>query len=88
MLNAGISRVVLSAALAAALGSVAVGAQGPQPAPCAAPEYREFDFWIGDWVVTRPDGKPAGTNRIERIAGGCGLQETWTAATGGGRDAA
>lgn len=84
MLSAGISRFVLAAALAACLGSLALDAQSPQPAPCGAPEYRQFDFWIGDWVVTRPDGKPAGANRIEPIAGGCGLQETWTAATGGG----
>jgi CubicO group peptidase (beta-lactamase class C family) len=84
MLSLCISRFVLTAALAACVGSLTLDAQSPQPAPCGAPEYRQFDFWIGDWVVTRPDGKPAGTNRIERIAGDCGLQETWTAATGGG----
>ncbi|MGI9075376.1 MAG: hypothetical protein ACR2JB_29560 [Bryobacteraceae bacterium] len=21
--------------------------------PCAAPEYRQFDFWVGDWDARR-----------------------------------
>jgi hypothetical protein len=46
------------------------------PKPCTAPEYRQFDFWIGDWEV-RMRGKVAGTNRIEKIVDGCGLRETW-----------
>lgn len=44
--------------------------------PCAAPEASQFDFWIGDWDVFRPDGKKAGTNRIERLYR-CGLHESW-----------
>jgi hypothetical protein len=59
-------------------------AQQASPPPCTSPEHRQFDFWLGEWTVTRPDGRVAGTNRIERIEGGCGLQENWTAATGGG----
>ena len=55
----------------------------PPPDPCSAPEHRQFDFWIGDWNVTTPDGKQAGTNRIESIAGGCGLLENWSDAGGG-----
>ena len=45
--------------------------------PCAATEKRQFDFWIGDWDVTKPDGKPAGTNLIRPILGGCVLHESW-----------
>jgi hypothetical protein len=52
--------------------------------PCSAPEHRQFDFWIGEWDVKTPDGKTAGINRIERIEGGCALQENWTAAGGPG----
>ena len=51
-------------------------------APCDAPEHRQFDFWIGEWTVTNPAGKTAGTNRITRIAGGCALLEEWTGASG------
>ena len=25
-------------------------------ASCGAPENRQFDFWVGDWQVHRPDG--------------------------------
>jgi hypothetical protein len=53
------------------------------PKPCAAPEHRQFDFWIGEWEVTRPDGAPAGRNRIESILDGCALRESWTGAKGG-----
>jgi hypothetical protein len=49
---------------------------------CKAPEHRQFDFWVGNWDVTNPAGKPAGRNRIEPILGGCALRETWTSAGG------
>ena len=49
-------------------------------APCSAPEYRQFDFWIGEWDVTLPDGRAAGRNRIESALGGCSLVEQWTGA--------
>lgn len=55
----------------------------PAAPPCSAPEYRQFDFWIGDWDVTS-DGQPAGTNRIHKIHGGCALQENWQGAGEGG----
>jgi hypothetical protein len=53
-----------------------------QPAPCSAPEYRQFDFWLGDWDVVNPAGKPAGHNHITSEYGGCVLQEHWTGAGG------
>ena len=49
--------------------------------PCAAPQYRQFDFWLGSWDVTEK-GKAAGTNRIESILGGCALHESWQGAGG------
>ncbi len=54
-------------------------AQAPvtPPPPCAAPEYRQFDFWLGEWDVTTADGKAAGRNHITRIAGGCAVHENW-----------
>jgi hypothetical protein len=54
-----------------------------QPKPCTGPEYRQFDFWIGDWRVTTPDGKHAGDNRIDAILDGCALSESWRGAGGG-----
>lgn len=65
----------------AALVSTAVGAQ-PPPAPCSADEYRQFDFWVGEWEVRDPAGKVVGNNTITPILGGCVLLEEWTAAGG------
>jgi hypothetical protein len=50
-------------------------------APCAAPVHHQFDFWIGNWSVTEK-GKPAGSNRIDRLLGGCALIENWVGADG------
>lgn len=58
-------------------------AQTPPPKPCTSPEHRQFDFWLGQWEVTNPQGQVAGTNRIELIQDGCVLLETWTGAKGG-----
>lgn len=52
------------------------------PAGCSAPEYRSFDFWIGDWDVFAND-KLAGHNLVTREQDGCLLVEHWTSATGG-----
>lgn len=55
----------------------------PPPNPCDAPEFRQFDFWIGEWDVTNPQGRVAGSNIIEPLAGTCGIHENWTGAGGG-----
>jgi hypothetical protein len=52
-------------------------------APCDAPEYRQFDFWIGDWEVSAGE-QPAGTNSIHPVHGGCALQENWQGTGAGG----
>jgi hypothetical protein len=62
------------------LATVTSAGVAQQPAPCASAEHRQFDFWIGDWEVTGARGQKAGTNRIERILGGCALYESWTGA--------
>ena len=50
--------------------------------PCSSPEYRQFDFWLGDWAVESPtNGAPLGKNRITSHLGGCMLLETWTSAS-------
>jgi len=42
---------------------------------CSSVEHRQFDFWVGDWQVYRPDGKYAGRNRITREYGDCVIHE-------------
>jgi hypothetical protein len=48
---------------------------------CSRAEFRQFDFWIGEWNVHFPDGRPAGINRITQEIGGCAIHERWTSAT-------
>jgi len=43
------------------LGAVPAAGQTARPAACTAPEHHQFDFWIGEWDVTLPNGKAAGT---------------------------
>lgn len=53
--------------------------------PCAYnPEYRKFDFWLGEWNVspTGNPGQPAGVNVIELILNKCIIYENWTGANG------
>ena len=79
-------RVALSiAGVGAFMMCVAAGtltAQSPAPPACTAAEHRQFDFWLGEWDVTVPNGNTAGTNRIQSINAGCALREEWTGARG------
>jgi hypothetical protein len=68
--------------LAAAMMAVPSTSQAAAPAACVSDEHHQFDFWLGDWKVFTPDGKPAGSSHIERIIDGCAILENWTG-TGG-----
>lgn len=51
--------------------------------PCKAkPEFRQFDFWIGEWDVKSPQGLPAGTSSVQLILGQCIIFENWTGGAG------
>src|SRR5690242_7043856 len=52
-------------------------------AACADLQYRQFDFWLGDWNVATADGKLVGHDHIEKAYGSCVLQEHWTSVDGG-----
>lgn len=68
--------------------SSAVHAQPPPAAektsPCATPEYRSFDFWVGNWDVFDSDNpnKKVAHNRVDRILDGCVLLEDYQSAEG------
>lgn len=72
------------AACVMAASATAQTAPAPPPTPCTTAEHRQFDFWLGDWVVHGgPDGTALqGTNRIERSGNGCWLVEHWRSAKG------
>jgi len=63
-------------------GLVASTSDAAAPLPCAGPEYRQFDFWIGDWRVHKPDGSFAGINRITQEYGGCVIHEHYVTGKG------
>jgi hypothetical protein len=48
-----------------------------KPAPCAGPEHRQFDFWVGEWKVQGPKGNPVGESSITSILGKCVILENW-----------
>ena len=52
-------------------------------APCRSSEYRQFDFWVGDWDVHAPNGPSVGHNVVTLEQDGCLLVEHWTASSGG-----
>lgn len=56
------------------------------PAACGDTAYRGFDFWLGEWEVTRNDGTGTvlGVNSIRPAQGGCLLVESWEGRAGVG----
>ena len=52
-----------------------------QKLPCSKPEYRQFDFWIGEWEAYGLNGKKAGDSRISLILDSCIILEEWTSAS-------
>jgi hypothetical protein len=75
-----------SLALALLVGAVplaahAQGAASP-PRTCDTDStYHKLDFWLGDWRVT-VNGVLDGTDRIEKVLGGCAIIESWHDADG------
>lgn len=51
-------------------------------AACDSPEYRAFDFWLGEWQVHTTNGTLAGHNSIASAEGGCLLIENWRGSQG------
>ncbi len=70
------------ASIALACAGAAAGEPGatpPAPKPCSAPEFRQFDFWIGDWDVESA-AAPGRTSRnvVTLVNDGCTLREEYT----------
>lgn len=67
------------------MGATVTANDAPPPA-CTAAEYRQFDFWLGEWEVFGKAGKPVGRSRIEAVLGGCALAEHWSSGSGPAND--
>jgi hypothetical protein len=48
--------------------------------PCSRPEFRQFDFWVGNWEAFDPKGNKAGDSKISIILDSCVILEEWTSA--------
>ena len=51
-----------------------------QNLPCGRPEFRQFDFWIGEWEAYGVNGKKGGDSKISLILDSCIILEEWTSA--------
>ena len=57
--------------------------QVAKPTFCSGPEYRQFDFWVGDWDALE-SGKEelVARTHVERILDGCVLREDYESKNG------
>jgi hypothetical protein len=67
----------------AAPGSV-LAAQAQNPAACTAPQYRQFDFWKGDWDAFDVDNPTivVARTRVTSLLNGCALLERYDGTNG------
>ncbi len=55
----------------------------PPHSPCSGPEYRQFDFWLGDWDASDFGGKAVVARlRVDRLLDGCVLREEYEGVDG------
>jgi hypothetical protein len=87
MPSRALRRYTLIILLALFAGAQEAPAVETAPPPCTAPEFRQFDFWVGEWDLVSHSpvaGKDewqvdAGTptDHVEVVLGGCGLLQRW-----------
>jgi hypothetical protein len=58
---------------------IAAGAGAAPVSGCPAAEYRQLDFWLGDWDTFDPDGSGPSQARahVDPILGGCAVHELY-----------
>ncbi len=55
----------------------------PKALPCIALEYRQFDFWVGDWdAFELGTATPAARVQVDPLLDGCVLREKYAGADG------
>ena len=50
---------------------------------CCNETQKQFDFWVGEWIVLDSLGNKVGENQISKIEENCIVLEHWTGAKGG-----
>ena len=78
-----LSSFVLAIAGAMALFAASTGDKSATSGPCFAPEYHQFDFWVGDWdSFGIASSKKEARVRVERILDGCVIHEDYQSIEG------
>ena len=76
-------RVMLAAFAALTVSGAAAAQSAPAgPPPCSQPEYRQLDFWVGDWDGEASPGTPQRAMAVNHITkdeyGSCVIAEHFT----------
>ncbi len=83
MKNLNIAKKVCLSLLITFASVFALSAQESKACPCCQPEFRQFDFWLGNWETYKPGTDTLlGHNRIVLLQDSCIIQENWTSAQG------
>jgi hypothetical protein len=78
-----LSRFVFFIAAGMLFSMISLRGKSPISMPCSAPEYHEFDFWLGDWdSFDIADSTKNARVRIDRILDGCVLHEDYQSVDG------
>jgi ketosteroid isomerase-like protein len=74
-----VSTTILFVSLHSVAAQTAWAADSAKTDSCTAAEYRQFDFWIGDWDVFDVDSpaKQVARVHVDRILDGCVLREDY-----------
>ena len=81
------ARVLDTAAARAISTNASAQASTTAAKPCGAPEYRQLDFWVGEWrVFQASDNSPVGSSKIEIVMEQCGIKESFDAPQAGAAD--
>jgi hypothetical protein len=78
--QAGIAFALLAATVAITPARAQDSAAPGKPAaPCAAPEFHQFDFWLGDWDAfdAAEPTKLVARNHVTPMLGGCAVREVY-----------
>ncbi len=60
------------------IGLLIIAQSGIAQLPCSKPEFRQFDFWVGEWEAFSPNGNKSGDSKISIIIDSCVILEEWT----------
>lgn len=64
-----------------AVSSTLFHASAQNAKPCSRSEFRQFDFWSGEWEAFDVKGGKAGDSKISVILDSCVILEEWTSAS-------